>query len=149
MKNYYLSIIAILSSLFTLAQNPVKLSIESNKKSEKVYEVRIKATIDNGWHIYAQKQPNGSIGIPAKIIFSKNPLVTLDGPVKEIGKLEADHNEVLGITQYQYSKQVEFVQVIKVKANVKTNLTCKVTYQACTNERCLQPMTENFSIIVK
>ena len=54
----------------------------------------------------------------------------------------------LGISANQYSNFVEFVQKIKLKANVKTNFSGSVEYQTCDDKKCLPPKTVNFSIAI-
>lgn len=146
----HLSLIAafILQSLFVSAQqeNPVSFSYSAVKKNANTYEVHIKAAIQNGWHIYAQAQPKEAISSPTKFSFTKNPLLSITGDPKEIGRKETYEDKSAGIVQYHYEKEVEFVQVITVKAKVKTNLSGNVSYQACTDERCLPEKTVSFSI---
>ncbi len=56
------------------------------------------------------------------------------------------HDPKLEVSANQYSGKVDFVQVVKLKANVKTNLTGSVEYQTCDDKKCLPPKTVNFSI---
>ena len=55
----------------------------------------------------------------------------------------------LGISANQYSNSVDFVQKIKLKANVKTNFSGSVEYQTCDDKKCLPPKTVNFSVAIK
>lgn len=36
-----------------------------------------------------------------------------------------------------------------LRSPVKTALTGSITYQACTDEMCMQPKTENFSMAIE
>ena len=45
--------------------------------------------------------------------------------------------------------KVDFVQVVKLKANAKTNVSGNVEFQTCNDEKCLPPKTVNFSIALK
>ncbi|KAI9437921.1 hypothetical protein F5148DRAFT_1294070 [Russula earlei] len=112
-----------------LAQQPVHWQYYAKKLDSKTYEVHFKATISTGWHIYAQHQPDDAIALPSTITFNKNPLLVLNGKVNEIGKLEKHKVEVLNIEQYQYANQVEFVQQVKVKNGLKTNITGNIDFQ--------------------
>ena len=38
-----------------------------------------------------------------------------------------------------FEKTVDFVQLVKVKGNVKTNLSGKVEFMVCDEEKCLPP----------
>jgi DsbC/DsbD-like thiol-disulfide interchange protein len=141
--------------LFTAAlvsaqvQNPVSWSFSSKKISDNVYELQLTANIQNGWHLYAQAQPNDAIAIPTTFQFTGNPLVQLDGNVKEAGKLEKFVDKDLGISANQYSKQVLFTQRVKLKGKARSNVAGNVTYQTCDDKKCLPPKTVSFSIALK
>ena len=129
--------------------NPVTWSFSAVKLSDKMYEVHMKATIQPGWHLYSQTQPKDAIAIPTAFTFNPNPLLSRDGKVKELGKMEVMNDKELGVSANQYSLTVDFVQKVKLKSAVKTNLTGNVEYQTCDDKKCLPPKTVNFSIPVK
>jgi len=106
------------------------------------------ASMDASWHIYAQAQPKEAIAIPTKIKFSLNPLVGTNGKLKEIGKKEKKEIKDTGIVQYEYGDTVDFFQVVSLKANVKTNISGIISYQACTDEMCLPVKTISFSLLL-
>jgi thiol:disulfide interchange protein DsbD len=97
MKKFTLFLFSVLIAAATMAQgtNPVSWSFNSKKISENVYEIQMTATIDQGWHLYSQQQPDDAIAQPTSFSFNKNPLISLDGKVKEVGKLEK-HKDELG-----------------------------------------------------
>ena len=126
--------------------NPVSWSYSAKKVSDKMYEVRITASMQSGWHLYSQKQPEDAIAVPTSFSFNKNPLLDFDGKVKEVGKLEKYKDEKLDLSAYQYSNKVVFVQKIKLKGKAKTNVTGKLEFQTCNDEKCLPPKTVAISI---
>jgi DsbC/DsbD-like thiol-disulfide interchange protein len=136
---------AIASLSFAQVKDPVKWSFSSKKKDAITYEVRITATIDNGWHIYSQTTPDGG-PIPTTIEFTKNPLLVVEGIPKEVGKLEQKHEALFGVDVKQYSNKVEFVQVVKLKGNAKTVVNGTVEFMVCNDRECLPPTKEKFSI---
>ncbi|HEY6505814.1 MAG TPA: protein-disulfide reductase DsbD domain-containing protein [Chitinophagaceae bacterium] len=142
--------IAVSFSLMSNAQvkDPVKWTFTAKKISNDTYEVHLEATIEKGWHIYSQATPEGG-PLPTGITFSKNPLLTLSGVVKEIGKLEQHHEPLFGVDVKQYSNKVDFVQTFKVKAGAKTAVKGSVEYMVCDNEKCLPPKTVKFSVSLK
>lgn len=125
--------------------NPIKWTFSANKLKPGVYEVHLTANIDNGWHIYSQSTPDGG-PLPTTIFFSKNPLIKLEGNVLEKGKLEQKFEKIFNVDVKQYSGKVVFVQVVKVKANLKTTLTGEVESMSCDDHQCLPPKTTKFSI---
>lgn len=129
--------------------NPVTWSFSAKKVADKTYEVQMVATMQTGWHLYSQVQPEDAIAIPTAFTITPNPLFTLDGKIKEVGKMEVMKDKDLGVSANQYSKTVTFVQKIKLKANVKTNFKGNVEYQTCDDKKCLPPKTVNFDIAIK
>ena len=102
--------------------SPVQWTYTAKKIADKTYEVHLTAAIQTNWHLYSQKQPEDAINQPTEILFNKNPLVIFNGAVKEVGKMKLFKDEKLKISANQYSEKVDFVQVVKLKANVKTNV---------------------------
>jgi cytochrome c biogenesis DsbD-like protein len=147
LKNPTILAILFMSSIAAKAQlNPVSWTYTAKKTADKTYEIHISASIQSGWHLYSQSQPQDAIAEPTKITFNKNPLVKLDGNIKEDGKLEKFHDAKLDLSANQYSSKVEFVQTVKMKASAKTNVSGTVRFQTCNDEKCLPPKTVNFSI---
>ena len=143
-------VVLVVTGASAFAQlNPVSWSFNSKKIADKTYEVRMTATMQPGWHLYSQVQPDDAIAIPTDIQFNKNPLLTLNGAIKEVGKMEKFKDDKLGVAANQYAKKVEFVQVVKLKANAKTNLTGTIEYQTCDDEKCLPPKKVNFNLAVQ
>lgn len=144
-------IIAILFALVSLnvvhaqIQDPVKWNFEAAKKSAKEYVVTISAMLLPSWHIYSINTPaNGPV--PTSISFKKNPLVLTDGAVTENGKIKTDHDAVFGVDVKYYADKVEFVQPVKLKSAVKTNIAGTIKYMVCNDKICLPPKTIPFNI---
>lgn len=141
-KIFMKCIFSLLSVLFaaTLLQaqikDPVQWSYTATKKADKVYTVAVTATVAAPWHIYSQTTPKGG-PIPTKFLFKSNPLFSLDGIVNEEGKLEVIHDENFGVDVKYFSNKVVFVQTVKLKANVKTNISGTVEYMVCNDNECL------------
>jgi hypothetical protein len=129
--------------------NPVQWSFTSKKTGDKTYELHLTANIQSGWHLYSQTQPANAINIPTEILFNINPLVSMDGKVKEAGKMEVYKDTRLGISANQYKDQVDFVQKVKLKVNTKTNISGTVEYQTCDDKKCLPPAKMPFNLALK
>lgn len=126
----------------------VEWKFESKKVADKKYEVRLIAVVKDPWHIYSTTTPDGG-PLPTTINFSKNPLTIFDGKVKEVGKLETHFEEVFDVDTKYFNDKVEFVQVVNVKGNAKTNVTGTVEYMACNDRECLPPKSVPFTIALK
>src|SRR5437867_8557727 len=109
--------------------NPVNWNFSVKKVADKTYDVQLNANMQSGWHLFSQTQPDDAIGIPTGISFSPNPLISIVGKPKEVGKLIKFKDPKLGISANQYSDAVSFVQRIKLKTSVKTNISGEVEYQ--------------------
>lgn len=126
----------------------VQWKFESKKVADKKYEVKLIATVKNPWHIYSTTTPDGG-PLPTKISFTKNPLTVLDGKVKEVGQLESHFEDVFDVDTKYFNNKVEFVQVVNVRGNAKTNLAGTVEFMACNDQECLPPKSVPFSIALK
>ena len=148
MKKSVFILLSFFIAGFVSAQtlNPVSWTFTSKKISNNVYELQMTATIQTAWHLYSQTQPGDAIAIPTAFSFNKNPLLDFDGKVKEVGKFQKYKDEKLGVSANQYSNKVVFVQKIKLKGKVKTNVTGKLEYQTCNDEKCLPQKTVNLTI---
>jgi len=146
---FFTLVFILLSNLLNAQLNPVSWTFTAKKISDKTYELHLTASMQSGWHLFSQVQPEDAVAIPTGFKLNNNPLITLDGKIKEIGKMEKFHDAKLDISANQYAEKVDFVQVVKLKSNVKTNITGSVEYQTCDDKKCLPPKTVTFSIPVK
>jgi hypothetical protein len=86
--------------------------------------------------------------VPKKITLTHSPLLVVDGKVAEKVTKETQTIKGAGIERYFYAKTVDFEQVLRVKAAVKTILIGSVTYQVCPDEESLSPATVSFIITI-
>jgi hypothetical protein len=138
----------IAATAFCQVENPVEWSYVAKKKADKVYDIIITATFGKPWHLYSQTTPDGG-PIPTKITFKANPLITLDGALKETGDLKTTHDDNFGVDVKYYSDKVVFTQTVKLKAAVKTHATGTTEYMVCNDTRCLPPKKVPFDITLQ
>ncbi|MBL0355675.1 MAG: hypothetical protein IPP72_01765 [Chitinophagaceae bacterium] len=143
---YALAILFSVNKSSAQALSPVQWSYTAKKIADKTYEIHLAATIQTSWHLYSQTQPADAIVEPTEIKFNKNPLVIFSGYAKEVGKIELFKDEKLKISANQYSNKVDFVQVVKLKANVKTSVVGSVVFQTCDDKKCLPPKKIDFTV---
>ena len=140
-------VLALLSVSFSAnaqIKDPVKWSATS-KKVGSGYEVTLTASLPKPWHIYSQHTGDGG-PIPTSFKFAKNPLVTFDGGVKEVGKLKEEYDKNFDTKVKSFGDKVDFVQNVKVKGNIKTNVSVTVEYMTCDDSQCLPPTKKTFSV---
>lgn len=140
MKKIFLFSSIILSASFLSAQSSKEVQWVYNAKkiADKTYEVHMTASINGDYHLYAQ-DAGGDGPIPTAFTFTKNPVLLLDGKIKEVGKLVKKFDKTWNHDLKYYEKNVDFVQIVKLKADIKTNLIGKVEFMVCNDRQCLPP----------
>jgi len=142
------SLLFLTAASMSQVKNPVKWTYTATKTGPGKYTVNMKAVLEKGWHLYSQQTPDGG-PVPTQVSFTKNPLVTLSGPVREIGKLETVFEKLFDVNVKQYSNEVTFQQNVTVKGGVKTNLAGTVEYMLCNEKECLPPTKKPFTIALQ
>ncbi len=135
---------AIMFSLGAFAQieNPVKWAYAAKRTSPTEATVFIKATIEDGWHIYSQHVEEGG---PIKTSFAFNPAkdYTLVGKTiepKAVAKFDKQFKMNIGY----FEKEVVFQQKVKLKAAGATNVKGKLEFMVCNDRKCLPPTEVDF-----
>ena len=141
-------LICLATTSLSQVKNPVKWTFTATKTGTGKYTVNMKAVLEKGWHLYSQQTPAGG-PIPTTVSFTKNPLVTLSGTVREIGKLETVFEKLFDVNVKQYSNEVTFQQNATVKGSVKTNLAGSVEYMLCNERECLPPTKKMFTVALQ
>jgi hypothetical protein len=151
MKKIILGLIVFLCTLNMAGAQiltPVKWSygVKRLNKSEGI--VFLKATIDEGWHLYSQTVPNGG---PTKttITFEKSGAYELMGTTQEpkpITRVEMVFN---GMTVSYFVNSVIFQQKVRLKSPGPIIIKGNVEYMTCDDEKCIPADTVPFSVIIK
>lgn len=149
MKRFTLLLVGAFFIVGANGQGQISWNFSSKKVADKTFELHLTADLQSGWHLYSQTQPDDAVAVPTGIKFNSNPLLKLEGRIKEVGSLEKFKDEKLGISAHQYSRKVDFVQVVRLKRPVKTNLNGSVEYQICDDKKCLPPRIVQFSVPIK
>ena len=147
MKTFFFTLLGIGLAGIAVAQikNPVKWNYTAKKIADKTYEVHITAAIDQGWHIYSLDH-KAEIGVATSVNFNTNPLATTNGKLEAKGKI-VKKKDPYGTEMVKfYENNVDIVQVFKLKANVKTNISGSLEFMACDDKQCLPPTKKQFSI---
>jgi hypothetical protein len=146
-KSLFLGLFMVLAvSVFSQSNKKVDWTFTSKKIADKTYEVKMVANIKGDYHMYAQNAGEGPV--PTTFEFNRNPLVSLDGKPKEVGKIKKVYEEAFSTEVRYYEKSVEFVQVVKVKGSAKSKLAGKVEFMVCNSTECLPPATVDFSVSI-
>lgn len=150
MKKLGLLIIAVvmtMSAAIAQVQTPVKWQVASKKINSKEAVILIKATIQNGWHIYGQNVADGG-PMPTTFTFKNSKDYTLNGKPVENVKAKTKYEDVFKMNVPYFTNEVVFQQ--KVKLNGKqTNVSGTVEFMACDKTQCLPPDEYNFTVAIK
>ncbi|MET3977889.1 DsbC/DsbD-like thiol-disulfide interchange protein [Mucilaginibacter sp. UYP25] len=143
MKKAVLAIVMFLYAIVAKAQmqNPVKWAYAAKRISATEAVVLLRATIDNGWHIYSQKS---SGALKTSFVFNPAKEYTLVGKTMEPKPIVKFEPAIKASLSY-FENSVVFQQKIKLRsANAKT-VTGKLEYMACKTQ-CLPPEEVEFTI---
>jgi thiol:disulfide interchange protein len=133
----------------SLAQNPTKWSLDSGAKGktlkkDEIFKAKLKAEIEEGWHLYAVEQPEGG-PFPTQITVADEAPFKVDGKIispNPITKLDPNFQ----IETKFFERQAEFN--LPIKAVNETNadaLAVNVRFQVCNDTICLPPKTVKVS----
>lgn len=134
------------TGLFAQILAPVKWSYAAKKTSKTEAILLIKATIDNGWHIYSTQQKEGG-PIKTSFVFTPSKDFAINGALAE-PKPFTKFEQVFKMNVSYFEKAVVFQQKIKLKT-AQTNIKGKIEYMVCNDKQCLPPEDVDFSIPVK
>ncbi|MDQ3323794.1 MAG: thioredoxin family protein, partial [Acidobacteriota bacterium] len=131
------------------AQNPVSWSLESEAKGKTLksgerFTAKLKAQIEDNWHLYAVEQPEGG-PYPTKITAAENLPFKIDGKSESPAVITKFDPNFQIETKY-FAEQAEFNLPISATSDVKVDdLAVNVKYQVCDDKVCLPPKTVRVS----
>ena len=140
----------LLCTLFTAASyaqiyEPVKWTVEQKNTSDKTADIIIRATIDEGWHLYGLKLPTGGPH-PTLVVFEKvgnaNKAGEIQAPSKLLKEFDANFNMELN----WYKSEAVFIQKIKFVDVSKVKIKGYIEFMACNDKSCLPPTKFPFSL---
>ena len=145
MKSILISIFCIFFSISIFAQqaNPVSWEISAEELSNKEYILSFRADIKNSWYIYSQHIETRP-PIPTSFLFDKNEDFELKGEVQEIGEMIDIFDETFEANIRKFANEVTFQTIVKAKKDV-VDITGKIEYMVCDDQKCLPPEFEKFT----
>lgn len=145
MKKILLVLMAVFAGRAAFAQieSHVTWAYAAKKVSATEAVILLRATMDDGWHIYSAYQKDGG---PIKTSFKFTPSkgYALEGKIIEPKPVTA-FEKSFGINVSYFEKSVVFQQKVKLqgkKAAVKGSLE----YMTCNDRKCLPPETVQFAV---
>lgn len=131
---------------FAQLENPVTWSYAAKKTSKTEAVLFIKATVEDGWHLYSQ---NVKPGGPSKtvITFAPSKEYTLVGKPTEPTPI-TKYEKVFRMDIAYFQDEVVFQQKIKLNKPM-SSVKGKVEFMVCNDKQCLPPTEIAFTIPVK
>lgn len=128
-------------------EQPVTWSYAAKKVSATEAVIYIKATIDEGWHLYSQNiKPGGPVA--SQFTFKPAAAYTLIGKVKE-PKPIVKNEKVFNMEVAYFEDSAVFQQKIKLKGKKPFQVKGSVEFMVCNDTQCLPPTEVVFNIPVK
>lgn len=124
---------------------PVKWKYNVVSLPDNHAEIQFIATIQDQWHLYSQKTPDGG-PLPLYFEFEANPAYERVGEVSE-PKAYEEYDDIFKVNTLFFKGTVTFKQKIKILSKEGFNVSGFSDYQACIDGKCV-PGNDEFSIAV-
>jgi DsbC/DsbD-like thiol-disulfide interchange protein len=146
MRKLLLLIIVLITSAGAYAQieAPVKWSYAAKKLPNNEAVILLRATIQDGWHIYSLNVGDGG---PIKTSFKFTPSkeYALVGKPSE-PKPATKYEDAFKMNVSYFEKTVTFQQKIKLKSANVTAIKGQLEYMTCNDKKCLPPEDVDFTV---
>ena len=133
--------IGLLISISSYAQvfNPIEWEFSSTKISETEYDITFHATVENTWHLYDQDLPEGGPNPTTFKFKNADNNYELVGKTVSSFKAHEEYDKNFDMVLRYFSKDVDFVQRIKLLKPGKLNIETEVEWMSCDDTQCLPP----------
>ena len=136
----------IYANAYSQVLAPVKWSYGAKKVDNATAIIFIKATIDNGWHIYSQTVKDGG-PIKTTLTFTPADGYSLLGITAE-PKPITHYEKAFSMDVQYFEKTVVFQQKVKLTSNQQT-VKGSIQFMACNSKQCLPPDDVDFTIPIQ
>jgi len=150
MKQAVVLIFFILVSYSSFSQilEPVKWNTSVEKISDSDFDLVVTATIEDGWHLYAQDIPEGG-PIPTTFSFKEfEEQFQLINETSE-GEGHKEFDKVFEMDIKYFEKEAVFKQRIRLLTTGKFTINGEVAFMACDDKQCLNPTDLDLSFVVE
>lgn len=134
--------ILIQGSLLAQIFEPVEWSFQSKDLGNGNYELQLKATIEEHWHLYSQFIDEGG-PVPTSFVFNASEQYELVDAVVEPKAVE-EFNDLFGMTLRYFDTEAVFTQKIKLLSDKPFTLTGMLEFMSCDDKQCLPPAEVEF-----
>lgn len=135
MRTLFYLLLLITTSTYSQIVEPVKWTTKTQKISDSEYDLIINATIEQNYHLYAQKVPDNG-PLPTIFIFEKSAQYELIGATTE-DKGHTAYDPTFGLNIKYFDTKATFIQRIKVKTKNKFSILGEIEYMTCNDSKCV------------
>jgi len=138
-----MTVLLISAASYAQIESPVKWSYAAKKLNNNEAVIFLRATIQDGWHIYSLNVGDGG---PIKTSFKFTPSkeYALVGTVAEPSPIKK-YEDAFKMNVTYFEKTVTFQQKIKLKGSVSV-IKGQLEYMTCNDKKCLPPEDVDFSV---
>ncbi|MBZ9730023.1 thioredoxin family protein [Salegentibacter sp. JZCK2] len=127
--------------------DPITWEASVEKENDSIFTLIFTANLEDGWHLYSQKEADIDIA-PIATTFSYNneeENFELIGETTE-PDIAPIYDQVFEADITYFEDEAVFTQKIKVLAESKPEIIAEIYFSVCDDEKCLPPETERFTI---
>ena len=124
-------------------QEPVRFTVEQKKTGAGELEIRFKADIDEGWHVYGPENADGGPTV-ATLTLENSKGVELKGGLKVDGQVHRAMDEMFEMEVTYVEGEASFVQTLAI-TEPAYEVAGYLTYGACSDQNCMPPTDVEFS----
>ena len=135
------SLLCVAVTMNAQMHEPIKCETSWEIVSDGVAELRISATIEDGWHLYSTELEDGPTA--ATLVVETIEGASLDGKLGFEGKEIAKYDDMFGMDVRYFEEKVNFIQRFAIESD---NYTVQGYFQygACDDQSCLPPTNVEF-----
>jgi thiol:disulfide interchange protein DsbD len=127
--------------------DPITWEASVEKENDSIYTLVFTADLEEGWHLYSQKEADIDIA-PIATTFSYS---TGEGNFELIGGTEEPdvapiYDQVFEADITYFEEEAVFTQKVKVPIQSNSKIIAEIYFSVCDDEKCLPPETERFNI---
>lgn len=126
---------------------PIKWSCEASLNSHAEGELRIKATIEKGWHLYGFNLPEGG-PVSTSVTLDPTPGVRWIGSITPSQPPIEKVDMVFHLRLAWWDSDVTFVQKFALDSVPGATVSGSIRFQGCNDASCIPPSREPFSVTV-
>lgn len=139
--------LSLLTGLEAQIYDPIKWETSVEKVSDSTYNLVTTATLQSGWHLYAQTVPDGG-PIPTTFSYKTDSNFSLIDKTTEPAGIEID-DKVFEMRIKFFKNEAVFKQLVKINNPDLSVIKGEVEFMVCDDKNCLPPTIQELEFKIK